>query len=644
MRKVSRLQILLKTPFHLGWKAASQYALYQLGLCSGCFKLQTRQPDIKNLASQLPEHGQSLFPLPSAQEIKTSMGCALPALLHSADALLEGNLLLFDELPARLDLSPHTPLLHWSDLDRRKAQPEGDIKLVWEPARFAWAFILSRAYYASTDPHYRAVFQRYLAEFNRLNPPYLGANWTSGQEAALRIIALCFAHQIFVQEPDIPAHLLQDIRLVVAVNAARIPPTLYYARSQRNNHLISEAVGLYSAGLLLKGYPSAQNWKRLGWKVFNQAILDQIEIDGTYIQHSANYQRLMLDEAVWLAVLAKNAGEEMPRPVQEKLAASTIFLFNQLDLLSGHSPNLGHQDGSNVLPLTEADHLDYRSTLQSAGRLFLHQDLFPAGIWDEKSYWLGILPQSARNHSPSSPLRLGDDQDWASLRAVNYHSRPAHADQLHVEIWHHGQNLALDAGTYLYNASAPWRNALRSTRVHNTITVDGLDQMTPTSRFMWLDWANAQVLSTSSSSITAYHDGYRKIGVRHQRTLQHNPPTNWEISDLLQAKTSQPHHICLHWLLPDLQFAVDEDGIHFVKPAFNLQFKNDPNSAAQLCIIRAGSLIYGRRDLDATIYGWVSRTYAVKKAALSILYILDVEMPISLHTLWQFAAQPERTE
>ena len=61
-------------------------------------------------------------------------------------------------------------------------------------------------------------------------------------------------------------------------------------------------------------------------------------------------------------------------------------------------------------------------------------------------------------------------------------------DQLHFDLWWHGLNITQDAGIYLYNGEPPWDNPLVSTRVHNTITVDGLDQMTRGGRFLTLDW------------------------------------------------------------------------------------------------------------------------------------------------------------
>lgn len=637
MSKIKQLQNLIKTPFQLGWGSVTQYALYQIGLHSGYFKAHTPEPHLLEMQKQLSKSGRSILPCVPAQDLKEALGDQLNRQIGEADALLDGNVILFDELNEKMDLSPHSPLLHWSDIERGKFHSDRDIKFIWEPARFGWSFTLAKAFHLSGEARYRLSFKSRLDEFNQLNPPYAGANWTSGQEAALRIMALSFAHHIFSQSPTTPPDLLREIRVAVAVNAARIPPTLCYARSQRNNHLISEGVGLYTAGCLLERYPEAMKWKQLGWTIFQQAVLDQIEPDGTYIQHSANYHRLILDEAIWLAVLARQTGDSLSESAMQRLAQSTQFLFNMLDPISGLVPNLGHQDGSNVLPLACAGHLDYRPTLQAAGRIFLHKDLFEAGPWDEKSCWLGLESQEFAPFIPINPLRLGDANDWASLRAVRYHSRPAHADQLHVEIWHNGQNLALDAGTYLYNAEPPWRNGLRTTRVHNTVSIDDQDQMLPSSRFLWLDWADAEILSTNPRAITACHHGYQKLGITHQRTLRKTLPCGWEIVDEIQCQTHNIHPITLHWLLPDLSFTMQNDILYFTSPSFSLHFSNDRDRVSTLQIIRAGAFMAGQSDRDASIYGWFSPTYGLKQPALSVLYTLDINTSVALTTKWEFS-------
>ncbi len=81
---------------------------------------------------------------------------------------------------------------------------------------------------------------------------------------------------------------------------------------------------------------------------------------------------------------------------------------------------------------------------------------------------------------------------WGSVRAVKYQDRPAQADQLHVELWWQGINIACDPGTYRYTAPPPWNNGLARTGVHNTVMVDGQEQMIRAGRFLWLDWAQAE--------------------------------------------------------------------------------------------------------------------------------------------------------
>ena len=69
-----------------------------------------------------------------------------------------------------------------------------------------------------------------------------------------------------------------DLYRSIADHADRIPPTLSYSRAQNNNHLVSEAVGLYTAGALLQQHPRSHKWKRIGLKYFNLLHLNDSEV------------------------------------------------------------------------------------------------------------------------------------------------------------------------------------------------------------------------------------------------------------------------------------------------------------------------------------------------------------------------------
>ena len=142
------------------------------------------------------------------------------------------------------------------------------------------------------------------------------------------------------------------------------------------------------------------------------------------------------------------------------------------------------------------------------------------------SFWLaGETGQSCLHRRQASVYRLAGKSTWGVLRAAQFDHRPAHADQLHLDLWWRGINIAADPGVFQYNADPPWRNPLDTTAVHNTLTINGRPQMTKVGQFLWLDWAQAEVLDLGEVEggglnwIVAQHDGYRKMKLAHRRTV-----------------------------------------------------------------------------------------------------------------------------
>ena len=484
---------------------------------------------------------------------------ARAALLADADEIVKGRVSLFDGAWVPLRLVWDMPLVHWTQYE---IQPsllgEGtDLKFIWEVARFGWAYMLGRTYHLTQEDRYAAAFWRYFEEFNEANPAFLGPHWMNGQEVALRLMALIWSAQVLEDAPSSTTERRAALARAVAIHAARIPHTLVYARSQNNNHLVTEAAGLYSAGLALKN-PA---WRDLGWRWLNWAFQHQISGYGEYIQHSTNYQRVMLQAALWA-----DAVHDVPWPhaTSQALERATHFLFSMLDPVSGFVPNLGANDGALILPLSICLFEDFRPTVQAAARAFLKTQM-PSGPWDEDSLWLACAPAS-RTVEPEHYLtdNLRGRESWAYLRASRFKSRLGHMDQLHFDLWWRGINITPDAGTYLYNAAPPWDNPLVSTRVHNTVTVNGRDQMTRGGRFLVLDWFPAFSRSSIESDpsvlqkMSAWHNGYR--GIRHERAVTVLVDDRWLVEDRLTPRRVSIHHYRIHWLLPDWPLEVREEG------------------------------------------------------------------------------------
>jgi hypothetical protein len=682
--------IALQALLELGPRQVGLLVLYQLGLRSGYFHLLSTSRSARR--AQQPVSLEELHPvwnLPGRQQLAALLNRQeQEQLAAEAGEILDGRVRLFGGQPGPLRLSlPGTPA-HWTACERRKipledgGQPVEDIKWVWEPGRFAWAYTLGRAYHLSGEERYAAAFWRYAEAFLDANPPYLGFHWTSAQEVALRLIAFTFALQVF--EPSAESTAGRRLRLAqaIAVHAARIPPTLLYARAQNNNHLLTEAAGLYTAGCVLAGHPSAPHWRSLGWRWFQRGVQAQIAPDGAYSQHSANYQRLMLQIATWMAHLARWNGQTFPPQSCQRLAAATAWLLALVDPVGGRLPNLGPNDGAYIFPLTVYPFADYRPALQAAAAVFLGQRPFPPGGLDEIGLWLqggsaGLLQdtihresqpssgghQSIRLHlRPSAShlltphvLRSPDGESWAYLRAAQFGSRPGHADQLHLDLWWRGLNIAQDAGTYLYNAAPPWNNALVHSAVHNTLTVDGLDQMTPAGRFLFLHWAQAQVIVGDPApdgtwrSLAVQHNGYRRLGLLHRRKVTAQANGEWTVEDTLLPQAvpaAVQHQAGLHWLLPDWPWRIDATA---GMPDCTLQVQSPygwislviaaqgavPASLLRVQLVRAGELLYGEGDVSPA-WGWSSATYGDKIAALSLRVYLHGVPPLSFAGRWSF--------
>jgi hypothetical protein len=622
-----------------------------------------------------------ILELPDKSELTSLLGEAgIKSLLGEADEIVAGKVRLFGGLPVPLQLKPPEPLTHWTTYELGGTIEESeDIKFIWEPGRFGWAVTLARAYYLSGNEVYAETFWNFTDTFLEANPPNMGPQWVSAQEVALRIVALAFSWHAFMGSSRSTPDRLRRLTEALAEHAVRIPPTLIYARAQNNNHLLSEAAGLYTAGILLRDHPDSVRWRDSGWHWFNQAIQTQIADDGTYIQHSTSYHRLMVQASLWINCLVMCQDEVLPPATIRGLSTAARWLANLLDPVTGRVPNLGPNDGANILPLTVCNIEDYRPVLQAAHRAFCAEDLLGHGLWDELSMWLRVAKlkpeaQPSRNeldHSYPSMLRSNDS--WAYLRAAEFTSRPGHADQLHLDLWWHGLNVTQDPGTYSYNASEPWDNALTKTVVHNTLTVNGRDQMTYAGRFLWLDWAQGKLISharakdRSWESITAQHNGYRKLNAIHQREVIAYMEDNWVIEDRLMPDVdgerestdlstgveghtldSMKYNISLHWLIPDWDWTVEYEEnkveIRVESPYGPVRCSIGPKEQLlyqqstyplRVQIVRAGELIYGSGDVSP-IRGWISPTYGYKKPALSLSVEIEETLPFIYISNWRF--------
>ncbi|MBI3693582.1 MAG: alginate lyase family protein, partial [Acidobacteria bacterium] len=130
-----------------------------------------------------------------------------------------------------------------------------------------------------------------------------------------------------------------------------------------------------------------------------------------------------------------------------------------------------------------------------------------------------------------------------------YNPGHQHAGIFSFEISSGPRRVVVDTGTPTYEPG-PERDRLRSTAAHNTVRVGGRDQFEVWSGFRvgrraWVRDAQER-REQKFELLSAAHDGYRRLGVEHRRTIVSVPGAGWLIVDDLTGRGSHRLESFLH--------------------------------------------------------------------------------------------------
>lgn len=502
------------------------------------------------------------------------------ALLAQAEDALKGRVLCFSRWPAdyarsdeaafdgpaaKIDwhLNPRTGArwpLEASTRVLSHAGACGDVKFTWEINRFPHLYTWVRAYALTGDSKWVRAFCAQLADWEAENPYREGVNWSSGQELAIRLMAWSFAVAAMGADDAFGDEDFRRFERLAYLHAEHIDANIEYARlAVHNNHLIGEALGLYLVGSLFPGFSQAKKWVKNGKKLLLKDSLEQFYADGGYCQSSHTYHRLALHYYLWAFRLGAFEGDVREDALKQTLGRSANYLEQFVNEADGRLPNWGANDGALLNPWTACDYGDFRPILTALRYLCSGARSFADGAWDEELLWffgsealdapVSPVAHGARSFAESGlhVLRYGADE-FATFRCGTVIDRFGQADQLHVDIWHRGKNIAIDGGSYCYNDELAFHRWFMGSASHNTVTVDRLDQMLLFRRFKWLYWTQAESAGVAHRAVEGLHRGYEKLGVTHRRHLS-ALADGWRVIDTMERTDSQLRTFRLHWLL-----------------------------------------------------------------------------------------------
>jgi hypothetical protein len=488
----------------------------------------------------------------------------------------------------------------------------GDIKLIWEQSRMNWVIAFAqRARNGDEGSLKRLNF--WLSDWVECNPPYLGPNWKCGQEASIRVIHLCCAALILGQDRGSLIGLQELIRL----HLRRIAPTIHYAVAQNNNHGTSEAAALFIGGswLAALGALDGEKYEKLGRKWLEDRASKLIEKDGSFSQYSLNYHRMVLDTFSIVEVWLRSFNLQNLSPdFYNSAAQATSWLYQMVSPVSGDGPNLGANDGSLILQLTDSPYRDYRPSVQLASALFRGRRAYSnSGLWDLHLAWLGIA-----NYESNPPRYLNCDYDFGGYKILRsadanvifrypkFRYRPSQADAMHVDLWVNGVNFLSDAGSYSYNSIPDMSGYFNGTASHNTVQFDDRDQMPKLGRFLFGSWLKSKYVppisdSDAGVSCSASYRDFR--GAEHLRQVNLNE-TTLNVSDHVKGFKRKA---VIRWRLPDSDWVLEntKNGVQVSNGVNVLTVKSD------VALIRA-----------EIVEGWKSLFYMQK----NLVSVLEVEI------------------
>ena len=618
--------------------------------------------------------GFFLPPLAERQTIVKMMNLrfssARDAIIASAEKVIAGkfDLLGYADLdfgnPVDWRLNPLThdvaPLIHWSQIDPVGPLGKGDLKLFAEIHRHAYFVTLGQAYWLTGDQRYAEEFVNQASSWIDANPVGIGVGWAASLDVAFRAIAWLWALNLCADSPPVTPGFIAKLIKSLIEHGRHIEKYLSYYFSP-NTHLTGEALGLFYLSVALPELSRAADWRKLGLRILLEQLPQQVRKDGVYFEQSSCYHRYTADFYMHLFALIRANEIAIPREDErmlwQRLEAMNDYLM-WIKRPDGTWPLIGDEDSGRLISFDPsrnwvggaAQANDFRDTLAIGAAIFKRGDWkYVAGVAPVEMLWLlgpeavacydnlkaEAPPEISRAFEPSGYFVIRDGWERDSgfvLIDCGPHGAAvgcghAHADALAIELAVRGMTWLVDPGAYVYGAQPEARDWFRSTRAHNTVTVDGKDSSVPSTPFAWETIANCRLVEFKDHGdfviFAGSHDGYHRLSdpVTHTRSvLTLRKQAAFIVSDKFKARVRHDYAIRYHFA-PGCELEVFDNRI-------------EARQGGETLVINFFTSGMGMSRIRTRIEdGWVSTCYGQRAEAPVAIFEASGDGPVELTTV-----------
>lgn len=334
---------------------------------------------------------------------------------------------------------------------------------VWKerPKRFLWFPALMAGYAATGDEAYAEAARDYLADWMRVHPA--SPDWTmprydNGLNLAVRVAFFAEAAAVFSASPAWDDAFLSGVLGDIAGELRHIGANL----SPRGNFRMKQAMTLIECGLRLPMLPGAAGWRRLGAAVMNDAARRQVLPGGVHAECNPGYH-------AWMTQLLGDClrlGKAWP-DLGFAFSVETVSAMHDYSMAATR-PNgslCGLHDSEGAW---EGSHLNVARERRDAFRR-------SHGLPPEDPSVCQVFP-----HAGQAFLRdgWGEDATCLTFDATRWGGAHCHLSRNAIQLHAYGRSLLVDPGRISYEMSDPLGPYAKSTRAHNTLSLNGWNQFT----------------------------------------------------------------------------------------------------------------------------------------------------------------------
>jgi len=460
--------------------------------------------------------------------------------------------------------------------------------------------LVRRAYASDCNAAYEK-FKSLTQDWIKRNKIGQSEGWEA-YPASLRMVNWIFAFHIFAREIESDPEFHEQLLRCLFKHALFLERNLEYHIC--GNHLIKNSKALTFAGLFFEGR-DADRWYKKGTSLLWKELQEQISFDGGHFERSPMYHLIVLQDYLESFLLLRDNNCDSPPYVVDKIKSMLDFLVKILQ-----------PDGE--IPLLNDSAVGIAANPQTL--LAIGNALFGQFWTDSKQ------ASFALDSSGYYVMRDKSDEKYLVVDCgkicPDYLPPHAHADTLSYELSLGNKRIIVDSGVYEYTPGK-WRDFYRSTRAHNTVVVDGLNQSDVWTSFRVARRANPlDVKWIVKENITFFeggHDGYLKqMGVLHHRKIFFVDNSFWLIFDELSGTGEHTVDEYIHFH-PKIELSIGDVIVSY------------KNERRLLDIIPFGQpevkIIQG--ELEA-IQGWYSEEFGLKEPNPVLQFRHEASLPLCI--------------